>query len=157
MNFSMHFSKSTLFSNIARYVFYVTDIRLPDALIHFRLQPIAEELAKLGRMHKIISKPRNAHAQTHHFLLFVTINQIHSNSKDGFTKKQIKLSSPLAIKNIAIYYIHVRSTFSNQSQVSHSLLVAKCLCIRCLNEISQLSNAYDLTGKVIVIIPMRAV
>ena len=45
MHFSMHFSKSTLFSDIAMYVYYVTDIRLPDALICFGFQPITEELA----------------------------------------------------------------------------------------------------------------
>ena len=47
MHFSMHFSKSTLFSDIARHVYYVTDNRLPDALIVFLFQPIAEELARL--------------------------------------------------------------------------------------------------------------
>ena len=31
----MHFSKSTLFKDIARYVYYGTDIRLPDAIIRF--------------------------------------------------------------------------------------------------------------------------
>ena len=35
MHFSMHFSKSTLFSDIARYVYYGTDIRPPDAIIRF--------------------------------------------------------------------------------------------------------------------------
>ena len=67
MHFSMHFSKSTLFSAIARYVYYVTDIRLPDALIRFWFQPIAEELAQLVLMHEIISKTRSAHAQVHYF------------------------------------------------------------------------------------------
>ena len=33
MHFSTHFGKSTHFSDIARYVYYVTEIRLPDALI----------------------------------------------------------------------------------------------------------------------------
>ena len=45
MHFSMHFSKTTLFSDIARYVYYVTDSRLQDALIHFLFQPITEEIA----------------------------------------------------------------------------------------------------------------
>ena len=35
MHFSVHFNKSTLFSDIAKYVYYVTDSRLPDALICF--------------------------------------------------------------------------------------------------------------------------
>ena len=35
MHFSVHFSKSTLFSDIARYVYYLTYIRLPDTLICF--------------------------------------------------------------------------------------------------------------------------
>ena len=43
----MHFSKSTHFSDIAMYDYYVTEIRLPDALICFLFQPIAEEQAQL--------------------------------------------------------------------------------------------------------------
>ena len=35
MHFSIHFSKSTFFVDIARYVYYVTYIRLPDALTSF--------------------------------------------------------------------------------------------------------------------------
>ena len=58
MHFSMHFSKSTYFSDIARYVYYVTEIRLPDAPICFLFQPIAEEQAQLDRMRQIISKSK---------------------------------------------------------------------------------------------------
>ena len=35
IQFYMHFSKSPLFLDIARYIYYVTDIRLTDALICF--------------------------------------------------------------------------------------------------------------------------
>ena len=59
MYFCMHFSKNTHFSDTARYVYYVTEIRLPDVLICFFLfQPIAEEQAQFDRMHQIISKPK---------------------------------------------------------------------------------------------------
>ena len=61
MHFPMHFSKSTLFSDISRYVYYVTDIRLPDALICFLFQTIAEELATFDWMHETMSKTRIAH------------------------------------------------------------------------------------------------
>ena len=48
MHFPVHFSiKSTVFLDIARYAYYVTDIRLPDALIRFLFQPIAEEFSQL--------------------------------------------------------------------------------------------------------------
>ena len=44
---SMHFSKRTLFSDIAKYVYYVTDISVPNALIRFLFHPVGEELAQL--------------------------------------------------------------------------------------------------------------
>ena len=47
----MHFSKSTHFSDIARYVYYVTEIRLPDALICFLFQPIADSASPIRPNH----------------------------------------------------------------------------------------------------------
>ena len=79
MHFSMDFIKSSLFTDIARYVNYVTDIRLPDALICFLIQSIAEELVNSDWMQETISKTRIAHANALYFLLgrlwAVTTNQ----------------------------------------------------------------------------------
>ena len=47
MSLCMHLIKTTLISDIARYGYYVKDIRLPDALICFLFQQIAEDLATL--------------------------------------------------------------------------------------------------------------
>ena len=69
MRFSMHFSKSILFSDIDKNFSYATDIRLPDAPICFLVQPIAEELATLDLLREIVSKTRSGHAQAPQFLL----------------------------------------------------------------------------------------
>ena len=46
MHSSLHFSKSTLFLDIARYVYHVIDIEQPGAQIRFLFQLIAEELTQ---------------------------------------------------------------------------------------------------------------
>ena len=47
MHLSMHFSKSTLFSDTARYVYYGADIRLPDVLIRFFISTNCCRVAQL--------------------------------------------------------------------------------------------------------------